>query len=134
MARFVDSSVIIRYLTDDIPQRARIAEQILQSDDLVASCVILSEVAYVLRSGYRYSRTQVLDALAQFLTLENVELLDAPKERVASALAKARHAPGLSFGDALIIAQMRASGYTEIYSFDKRFRDEGITVLERPAT
>jgi predicted nucleic acid-binding protein len=126
--------VIIRYLTNDIPQRARIAEQIVQSDDLIATCVILSEVAYVLRSGYRYPRDQVLDALTEFLTLENVELLDAPKEHVVSALAKAKSLPGLSLGDALIIAQMRASGYTVIYSFDKRFREDGITVLERSAT
>jgi predicted nucleic acid-binding protein len=131
--RFIDTNVIVRFLTDDIPERARVAERILQSDDVVVSCVILSEVAYVLRSGYRYAREQVLDALVQFLTLDNVDLIDVAKGRVVSALTRAKGAPGLSLGDAFILAQMEASGYTEIYSFDKRFRDAGITVLERPA-
>ena len=133
MARFIDSSVILRYLTEDDPRRARVAEAIIESDELVASCVILSEVAYVLRSGYRYSRAQVLDALTQFLLRANVQLVDVPKRLVAASLVKAQDVPGLSFGDVLILAQMQASGIDEIYSFDTRFRDEGITVLEAPA-
>lgn len=131
MARFVDSNVILRYLTDDVPQQARAAERIIDSDDLVASCLVLSEVAYVLRSGYSYSRTQILQALIEFLLRDNVELVDVPKRFAAAALARALEVPGLSFGDALILAQMRWSGHAEIYSFDKRFRDQGIMVLDR---
>ncbi len=133
MARFLDSSVLVRYLTNDDPARARVAEAIIDSDDLVLSCVVLSEVAYVLRKTYGRSRRAISVALAEFLFRENVQLVDVPKERAASALLKAAESARISFGDALILAQMQASGHREIYSFDTRFRDEGVDVLQKPA-
>jgi predicted nucleic acid-binding protein len=54
--------------------------------------------------------------------------------RFLVALAKCRARGALSFGDALILAQMQAAGCSEIYSFDTHFRDEAITVLDRSAT
>jgi len=47
-------------------------------------------------------------------------------------LSRARETTKLSFGDALILAQMRSSGIRQIYSFDKDFRDPAIDVLEAP--
>ncbi len=132
MARFVDSSVVLRYLTGDDPRRARVADAIIEADTLVVSCVILSEVAYALRRGYGVDRRTILDTLSEFVQRENIEVADAPKQQVAVALAKARDSAKLSLGDAFILAQMQASGIDEIYSFDTRFRDEGITVLEAP--
>jgi predicted nucleic acid-binding protein len=133
LARFLDSSVVLRYLTDDDAERARRAQSIIESEDLVLSCVILSEIAFVLRSTYRKRQADIADTLANFLFRDNIDLVDAEKEHVANALLKSRDNPRLSLGDALILAQMQASGHDEIYSFDTRFRDEGITVLDRPA-
>lgn len=130
----MDSGVLLRYFTDDDAERARLAERIIDSDDLLVSCVILSEVAYVLRSAYGRRQAEIADTLANFLFRDNVDVVDARKERVANALLKARDNARLSLGDALILAQMESSGYDEIYSFDRRFRDEAITVLDRPAT
>jgi predicted nucleic acid-binding protein len=132
VARFLDSSVLVRYLTDDDPPRARVAEAIVESGDLLVSAVVLAEVAYTLRSTYRYPRSTIVDALLAFVQRENVEVLDAEKAHVAIALDKARSG-GLSFGDALILTQMRSAGVRELYSFDKDFRDPAIVVHDRPA-
>lgn len=134
MPRFIDSSVLVRYLTEDDPRRAKVAEAIIESDDLLVNGVIVSEVAYVLHKAYGYPRSEVTQALVQFLQRENVRMIDMPKELAAVALLKTQTSSRLSFGDALILAQMQASGYREIYSFDVRFRDEGITVLEEPVS
>ena len=131
VARFINSSVIVRYLTDDDPRRSRVAERIIESDALVVTAVILSEVAYVLRTTYNYPRSEIVDAVLEFVQRENVDVLDARKEFVGVALDNARSG-GLSFGDALILAQMRSSGIRQIYSFDKDFRDPAIDVLEEP--
>ena len=132
MPRFIDSSVILRYLTEDDPKRARLAEAIIESDDLVLSSLILSEIAYVLHKEYGRSRTSVIEALILLLERENVQLVDVPNHLAAVALRKSQASSRLSFGDALILAQMQASGHREIYSFDTRFRDDDITVLDAP--
>jgi predicted nucleic acid-binding protein len=131
VARFVDSSVLVRYFTDDDPRKARIAEEIIESDDLFVTTLILSEVAYVLRTSYKYPRSDVVDVLMQFVQRENVDVLDARKELIAISLDNARSGR-LSFGDSLIIAQMRSANHREIYSFDKDFRDDAIVVLDKP--
>jgi predicted nucleic acid-binding protein len=68
-----------------------------------------------------------------FLWRSNVDIVDMPKELAAGALTKVTSGSALSFGDALILAQMQAAGCEELYSFDARFRDEAIIVLDRPA-
>lgn len=133
MARFIDSNVLLRYFTEDIPSLARIAEEIIESDDeLVVSAIVLSEVLYVLHKEYGRSRDEILEVLMEFLQLENVGVIDARKELVVASLSRARETTKLSFGDALILAQMRSSGIREIYSFDKDFRDPAIIVLDAP--
>ena len=86
-----------------------------------------------MRRGYGVDRRAVIDTLSEFVQRENIDVVDVPKERLVVALAKARESARLSLGDAFILAQMQAAGRQEIYSFDKRFRDEGIVVLEAPA-
>lgn len=134
MPRLVDSNVLLRYFTDDVPALARIAEDIIESDDdLAISSVILSEVWYVLRGEYGRTREEVLNVLLEFLQRENVSVLDVRKELVLVSLGKALDSAKLSFGDALILAQMRSADVRELYSFDKDFRDPAIVVHDRPA-
>jgi len=133
LARFVDSSVLVRYLTADDPRRSPLAKEILEREDVVLTTLILLETAFVLRSSYGYPRSDIVDALMHLLERENIDLLDVGKERAAMALAKSRSGK-LSFGDALILAQMQSAGVREIYSFDKDFRDETIITLDRPVS
>jgi predicted nucleic acid-binding protein len=129
VARFTDSSVLVRYLTDDDPPRARAAAQIVEHDDLVLTTLILSEVAYVLLTVYRYPRAEIADAMVELLARRNIAVLDADRDETVVALRKSRSG-ALSFGDALIIAQMRSSGHDEIYTFDRGFHNQGVRVLD----
>jgi predicted nucleic acid-binding protein len=131
--RFVDSSVVIRYLTRDDEARSRVARDIIEGEDgLALSTLVLSETAYTLRSRFRHSWQDVLNVLIDFVQLENIEVVDATKELVVVALEKSRARRSLSFGDALLLAQMQTAGLKEIYTFDAGFRDENIVVRDRP--
>lgn len=128
---FVDTSVLVRYLTNDVPELAGIAERIVDQGNLLVNSVILLECCYVLTKLYSYRKEQVADAVVRFLLRENVHMVDIPKELASAALLPPRDTTRVSFGDALIVASMRAVGVEDIYSFDRGFKAEGITVRGR---
>jgi predicted nucleic acid-binding protein len=128
--RFIDTSMLVRYFTDDIPEQAAVAESIIESErSLLVNSVILMECGYVLTRVYSYSRVDVADVLVQFLRRANVQTVDVPKDDAVAALLRCRDRLRVSFGDALIVAAMLTHGSMEIYSFDKRFEGPGIRVL-----
>ncbi|MBI3975438.1 MAG: PIN domain-containing protein [Armatimonadetes bacterium] len=129
--RFIDTSMLVRYFTDDIPEQAAIAEAIVETQSLLVNSVILMECGYVLTRLYHYPRADVIDVLVKFLRRSNVQMIDLPKERAMAALARCRESGRISIGDALIIAAMQARGVGEIYAFDQRLEAEGIRVLMR---
>jgi len=64
MTGFLDTSVVVRYLTGDPPELAEQAAQIVdQENDLQITDVVLAETAYVLTSVYRVRRDIVVDHL-----------------------------------------------------------------------
>lgn len=130
--RFIDSSMLVRYFTDDVPDQADIAERIIESEDLFVNSVILSECGYILTKLYNYPRDTVIDTLISFLARENVAMSDLPAELAAEALLRCKGSGRVSFGDALIIASMRACGATEIFAFDKWLGTPDIRTLHSP--
>src|SRR5438876_9779020 len=127
--RFIDTSMLVRYFTDDIPEQAEIAETIIERERLLLTSVIILECGYVLTRIYGYARADVVDALLEFLRRPTIQLVDLPKEHVLAMLARCRDSGRLSFGNALIVAAMLARGATEIYAFDRRLEGPGIRVL-----
>ena len=58
----LDTSFVVRYLTNDPPDLAARAAAVVDSPRALAvSAVVLAEVWYVLRSGYQVPREAVLD-------------------------------------------------------------------------
>ena len=62
------------------------------------------------------------------LQRDNVDMLHLPKELAIGALAKCRPSGRVSIPDALIWAAARTENLS-VYTFDRRFPAEGITVL-----
>ena len=124
----LDTSVVVRYLTDDPPQLgARAAAAIDRQETFVVSEVVLVECAFVLTSIYKVQRPQVVDALTALLQRRNIRLATLPKPLALEALALCR-TKRYSFADAILWAQARHSGAARVLTFDRGFPAEGIEV------
>ncbi len=133
--KFLDTNVILRYLTRDDEAKAEACYQLFQrvklgEEELFTCEAVVTEVAYVLsspRAPYRLSHEEVKARLLPILTLRSLRL---PQKRVyLRALDLYASAPFLDFEDALAVAHMEHRGLTEIVSYDRDF--DRVTGLRR---
>jgi predicted nucleic acid-binding protein len=128
---FLDTNVIVRYLVGEPPGEARRAAQIIDiQPDLQVTDVTIHETAYVLTSQYRATRVEAIDYLVAFLQKNNISVFNLEKNTVIQALLLCRPSARVSFGDALIWAAARSSSDRTVYSFDRRFPEDGIELRE----
>lgn len=128
---FVDTSVLVRYLTGDPPGAAKIAVQIIEeSPTLNLTDVAIAETAFVLSKFYRYPRDVIVDALVELVRRRNIVPLNLDKGTVIDALLLCRPSGRVSFADAMIWAAARRVEAGVVYSFDQRFPSDGITLRD----
>lgn len=129
MSRFVDTSVVVRYLTGDTPKLADRAAEVLDAEaELRLTDVVIVEAAYVLSTVYGIPREAIVDALIALIQKKSVTLFALEKQYALEALLLCRPPGRVSFADAFIWAAARSDGAEAIYSFDERFPAEGIEV------
>jgi len=128
---FLDASVLVRYLTDDLPAMAERAQRLIESEtELQITETALVETAYVLLRTYRLARADIVDLLIDLLQRQNVSVHQLDKRLVITALLLCRPSGRVSFGDALIWAAARHTGPSTVYSFDRRFPADGLEVRQ----
>jgi len=133
MSSFLDTSMVIRYLTGDVPELAEKAARIIDGEEqLYVTDVVLVETAYVLTSVYGVSRNVVVDHLIAFVQKENIFTFALDKGIVLQAFLLCRPSGRISFADALIWAAARSSGSKVVYSLDERFPEDGLDVRQEP--
>jgi predicted nucleic acid-binding protein len=124
---FLDTNILIRYLTQDDPAKAAGARALLKQVEagqltLVTSESIVVEAVQVLSSKVLYNqpRPKVATDLTTILSLPKLKL---PNKRVClRALALWVNASAsVDFVDALSVAQMEHQGIATIASFDEDF-------------
>lgn len=125
--RFLDTNVVLRYLTRDDEAKAescyRLFQRVQSGEEELYTCeAIVTEVVYVLsssRAPYRLSHEEIRSRLVPILTLRGLRL---PQKRIyLQALDLYAALPFLDFEDALAAAHMEQRGITEIVSYDKDF-------------
>ena len=125
--RFLDTNVILRYLTRDDEEKAeacyRLFQRVKQGDEELFTCeAVVTEVAYVLsstRAPYRLSHGEIRERLLPILTLRGLKL---PQKRAClRALDLYAEVPSLDIEDALAVAHMEQQRVTEIISYDTDF-------------
>lgn len=135
--RFLDTNVILRYLTRDDEVKAQACYQLFQrvkegKEELLTCEAIVTEVVYVLssnRAPYRLSHEEVRARLLPILTLRGLRL--SQKRVYIRALDLYASSPFLDFEDALAAAHMGQRGIKEILSYDRDFdRVPGLVRLE----
>lgn len=125
----VDSSVLIRHLTQDDERQAAAASALLEEDlrpDLqgYVSIGTLLETIWVLQRSYRYPNDLVREVVSKLLAARQLFVA----ERAAIERALTHPADGLA--DAVIHELNRQAGCTETVTFDRRFaRLPGVRLL-----
>ncbi len=133
--RFLDTNVILRYLTRDDEAKAQACYQLFQRvkqgrEELFTCEAIVTEVAYVLsshRGPYRLDHEEIRAKLLPILILRGLKL--SQKRIYLRALDLYAASPFLDFEDALAAAHMEQRGVTEILSYDRDF--DRLSGLER---
>jgi predicted nucleic-acid-binding protein len=111
----MDTSVLVRYLTNDDPAQARRAADLLAGpDSIVIPVTVLLELEWALRAVYGLYRSAILTGLRQVLGLPTIQV-PAP---LAVAEAITHYERGFDFADAMHLA---LSYPATMFTFYRRF-------------
>lgn len=126
---YVDTSVVIRYLTGDDPDRTSAAMAIIETQATRAvSIVSILEASHVLRAAYAYERRHIASALIDLVARRNVVVPEFAKDHVLHWLSSWGNGSVGSVGDALIAASMSANDAEAIATFDAGFPQGSWTI------
>ena len=124
-APYVDTDVLIRFLTgDDLDKQAQAAALLarVETEELTLRMpdTAIADAVFVLSSPrlYRVPRGDVRDMLGAIVRLPGLEV---DNRAVVLAALDVFAETGVDFGDAMIVASMRGSNSTELYSYDADF-------------
>ncbi len=116
----LDSNVLVRYLTQDDELQSKIATRVVDSFTAESPgylpLVALAETVWVLKRGYRVSRSRIADIVDMLLNSSDLIIEDRPAVHFALRIYRATAA---DFGDALIAFSAERAGCVETVSFDK---------------
>ena len=103
MSGFLDTSVVVRYITGDLEGLAQAATDIVDGEqELRITDVVLAEASYVLSSVYQLSRALIVDQLIEFVQKQNIIVYAISKGLLIQALLMCRPSGRVSVADALI--------------------------------
>lgn len=124
--RLLDTNLLIRYLTNDVPVRAQAVARLLQAvkagtEQLYTTEVVVAEVTFILSSKktYNVSNSDIAKLLSPILRMRGITL---PRKRVVMrALEIYGQNRKLDYSDALLVATAEQTGITTILSYDRDF-------------
>lgn len=119
-SKFIDTNVIIRFLTRDDPKLTRKAEEIFKNAkkrELEIPNFILMEVVWVLLSFYELEKGEIIEKLEGILAFDKFNL----NRKVLRRAIDIYRDNNVSFVDAYLIAKGKCKSQ-EIISFDDRIK------------
>jgi predicted nucleic acid-binding protein len=132
---FLDTDIIIRFLTGDDPQKqvaaAALFQRIEQGSLTVAAPVtVIADAVFVLHSPRLYNkpRPEVQALLTPLVRLAHFRV---QQRRMVLRALELYGSSTSGFGDAMLLAAMEQARSTTLYSYDEGFdKVEGLTRLE----
>ncbi len=116
----IDTNILARFLAQDDAEQGQRADSLLQTlspqDPGFVSLVSLIELAWVMRSRYRVSRSELIQSLERLLN--SPELVIESQQTVAQAIARFGSAK-TDFADCLIERSGHVAGCRHTVTFDE---------------
>ena len=119
----LDSNILIRFITKDVPDKANRARAFLKRGEdgelhLILHPMVVAEVVYVLRAHYKYTHDQIETILLQLCNSKAIETLD--RSLVERALLMLNQ-HNIDFEDAFFDVLCDQQGW-QVASFDDTAR------------
>lgn len=119
---FLDTNILLRYLTNDIPEQAQAVESWLRKAGagecvLVTHHLVLAELAWTLLSYYQ---RPVAEVQATLLAILNTPGLEVEQEQILIQAAHWFGEKNVDFIDAYTAAWMLDHGLTDILTLDRK--------------
>jgi predicted nucleic-acid-binding protein len=117
----VDTNVLVRFLTQDHPQQAKKAAELLEKAEVdgepcFISDIVLCEMVWVLEECYSQKKANLIQSLEMLLKVDGFRFQD--KNRIFTAIEVFRNGKG-DFSDYLIGMQAKGAGARCLFTFDK---------------
>ena len=131
--RFVDTNIFLRFLVNDIPEKADACEALFRravcgKEELFTTGLVIAEIVWVLESYYERDRKEIREKVEKILNTPN--LFCSEKDLIIQALALYEDR-NIDYIDALNACLLRVQGIREVYSYDRHYdRLAGIKRLE----
>ena len=122
----IDTNLLVRYLTDDEPQKAKAVDALLNSAakgelKILIPSIVIAELVWILESFYKMMPDDITGLVEAILNTPGVDTQD---KSVIKAALKIYRSKKIDLIDAWIIEFAKAKGAKRIYTFDrKHFRD-----------
>ena len=119
----LDTSILIRYLVQDDPVQSpranKIVEKLTEQSPGFVTVVVIAEMAWVLRSRYKATPSEIADAVERILSIASLKVQN--EQQVYEAVVATRSGHG-TLADALICSLGKSAGCTSTLTFDNRSR------------
>lgn len=108
MKVFIDTSILIRFLTHDLPDKVNECERIFEliKEGRIRpyiSNVVYMEIIFVLTRQYKFKKSIVVKVLEDLLNLRNMTIIEKTDTKQALQLYKNTN---IKYGDCLIATQI----------------------------
>lgn len=122
----IDTNLLVRYLTDDEPQKAKAVDTLLNRASkgelkILIPSVVVAELVWVLESFYKLAAAEITELVESILNTPGVDIQDKSIIKAALNIYRGKE---IDLVDAWIIEFAKAKGANRIYTFDKKhFKD-----------
>lgn len=128
----IDTNILVRFLTQDEPDQARAATDLMtglsESDPGFIGREVMVELVWVLERAYGFGRTDVAGALEGLLSATEIAVEAA--DDVGRALFRYREG-GFGFADLMIAAAARRADAIPLVTFDRKAaKTPGVELLQ----
>lgn len=119
---FIDTNIFLRYLTNDVPEKADAVEALLRRAGkgqvrLVTNALVIAEIVWTLTSFYHQSKTNIREKVNAILNTPGIEVVDA---NLVALAVKWYSEKNVDFIDAYNAAWMELHGLQLACTFDNK--------------
>ena len=121
--RFVDTNVFIRFLTDDVPEKADACEEIfkkaVEKEEIIFTTdLVIVEIVWVLESSYGLQKGDIQIKVEKILNTPN---LNCPHKDLILRALVLYNEKNIDYIDAYNALILKETGIEELYSYDKDY-------------